>query len=387
VGVNTVPDSVADLELAIAPVSDLGARNPEQGIGLCLSGGGYRAMIFHVGALIRLNETGYLSQLKRVSGVSGGSITAALLGIKWKKLDFHKGQALNLIPEVVDPIRVFAHQTVDVPSVITGALLPGTISDKMADAYRKYLLGDATLQDLPNDPPRFEINATNVQSGSLVCFSKPYMRDYKVGEIRNPTIALADAVTASSAFPPFLSPAFLDLNPEAFSPTVGASLAADSYRKRMVLSDGGIYDKLGVETVWKHLDTVLVSDGGGKFSPNADAAEDWLRHNERVLDVIDDQVHRLRKRQLISSLEAGLRKGCYWGITSNIADYKLASALPCPVDRTSSLAAEPTRLSDMSDRTQERLINWGYAVCDAALRRHLDPSPKIPAGFPYSGGV
>jgi NTE family protein len=382
-----VPDSVADLELAIAPVSDLGARKPRQGIGLCLSGGGYRAMIFHVGALIRLNEAGYFSRLERVSGVSGGSITAALLGIKWKKLDFHKGEALNLIPEVIDPIRTFAHQTVDVSSVITGALLPGTISDKMADAYRKYLFGDATLQDLPDDPPRFEINATNVQSGSLVCFSKPYMRDYKVGEIRNPTIALADAVTASSAFPPFLSPAFLDLNPEAFSPTIGEFLTADNYRKRMVLTDGGIYDKLGVETGWKRLDTVLVSDGGGKFSPNAEPGEDWLRHTECVLDVIDDQVHRLRKRQLISSFAAGLRKGCYWGITSDISDYKLATTLPCPVDRTSSLAAEPTRLSDMPDRIQERLINWGYAICDAALRRHLDPSLKIPAGFPYSGGV
>jgi NTE family protein len=292
-----------------------------------------------------------------------------------------------LIPEVIDPIRTFAHQTVDVSSVITGALLPGTISDKMADAYRKYLFGDATLQDLPDDPPRFEINATNVQSGSLVCFSKPYMRDYKVGEIRNPTIALADAVTASSAFPPFLSPAFLDLNPEAFSPTIGEFLTADNYRKRMVLTDGGIYDKLGVETVWKRLDTVLVSDGGGKFSPNAEPGEDWLRHTECVLDMIDDQVHRLRKRQLISSLEAGLRKGCYWGITSDISDYKLATTLPCPVDRTSSLVAEPTRLSDMPDRIQERLINWGYAICDAALRRHLDPSLKIPAGFPYSGGV
>jgi NTE family protein len=382
-----MPDSVADLELAMAPVSDLGARKPEQGIGLCLSGGGYRAMIFHVGALIRLNEAGYFSQLRHVSGVSGGSITAALLGVKWKKLDFHKGEALNLISEVVDPIRTFAHQTVDVSSVITGALLPGTISDKMADAYRKSLFGDATLQDLPDDPPRFEINATNVQSGSLVCFSKPHMRDCKVGEIRDPTIALADAVTASSAFPPFLSPAFLDLNPEAFSPTMAEPLVADSYRKRMVLTDGGIYDKLGLETVWGRLDTVLVSDGGGKLSPNPDPGEDWLRHTERVLDLIDDQVHRLRKRQLIHSLEAGLRKGCYWGITTNIADYKLASALPCPVDRTSSLAAEPTRLSDMSDRTQERLINWGYAVCDAALRRHLDPSLKIPAGFPYSGGV
>lgn len=380
-------DSATDLELAVAPVSDLGARKPEQGIGLCLSGGGYRAMIFHLGALIRLNETGYLSQLKRVSGVSGGSITAALLGMKWKTLNFKNGVALDLIPEVVTPIRAFAHHTVDVPSVITGALLPGTISDKMADAYRKYLFGDATLQDLPDDPPRFVINATNVQSGELVCFSRPYMQDNQVGEILNPAITLADAVTASSAFPPFLSPAFMGFNPDAFSPAFGKSLTSDDYRKRMLLTDGGICDKLGMEAVWKHLDTVLVSDGGMRLSPDADTGEDWLRHNERVLDVIDNHVRNLRKRQLIGSFEAGFRKGCYWGITTNIEDYGLPNALPCPLDRTSSLAAEPTRLSDMPDGIQERLINWGYAVCDAALRRHLDPSLKISAAFPYSDGV
>jgi hypothetical protein len=36
------------------------ARNPEPGIARCLSEGGYRAMLFHLGALWRLNEWGYL---------------------------------------------------------------------------------------------------------------------------------------------------------------------------------------------------------------------------------------------------------------------------------------------------------------------------------------
>lgn len=376
-----------DLESAVSPVTDLGVRPPGAGMGLCLSGGGYRAMLFHLGALVRLNEAGYLLRLKRISSVSGGSITAAFLGMKWQRLQFNNGVAANLIPEVVDPIREFAHHTVDVPSVIIGALLPGTISDKVAHAYSKHLFGDATLQALPDDPPRFVINATNVQSGALVRFSKPYMRDYKVGEIRNPTIPLASAVAASSAFPPILSPAFMELNPEAFSQTDGESLTDDQYRKRMVLSDGGVYDNLGLETVWKRLDTVLVSDAGMKFSPEADPAEDWVRHSKRVLDLIDNQVRSLRKRQLISSFKAGLRKGCYWGVATNIADYKLPSALPCPFDRTSRLAAEPTRLADMPDEMQERLINWGYAVCDAALRRHVDSSLAVPGGFPYTGGV
>jgi predicted acylesterase/phospholipase RssA len=72
------------------------------GIALCLSGGGYRAMIFHLGALIRLNETGLLAKLNRVSSVSGGSITAAQLGLKWRSLTFQNGVARNLKELVVN---------------------------------------------------------------------------------------------------------------------------------------------------------------------------------------------------------------------------------------------------------------------------------------------
>jgi hypothetical protein len=32
---------------------------------------------------------------------------------------------------------------------------------------------------------------------------------------------------------------------------------------------------------------------------------------------------------------------------------------------------------------QERLINWGYAVCDAALRKHVDPTLPAPDCFSY----
>jgi len=380
-------NSAFDLEANIAPVSDIGERKPEQGMGLCLSGGGYRAMIFHLGALIRLNETGYLSKLKRISSVSGGSITAAMLGLKWSSLGFKNGVALNLTREVIEPIRCFAHHTIDVSSVLIGLLPGSTINGRVVRAYSKYLFGDATLQDLPVDPPRFVINATNVQSGALVRFSKPYMRDYKVGEIRKPAIPLSVAVAASSAFPPFLSPAFIDLDPATFTATDGETLTGDEYRQRMVLTDGGVYDNLGMETVWKRFDTVLVSDAGMKFSPDAKPAEDWAFHSKRVLDLIDNQVRSLRKRQLISAYKAGLRKGCYWGIATDIAHYNLPDALPCPAEKTMQLATVPTRLQDMPDNIQERLINWGYAVCDAALRCHVDPALPPPAEFPYSGGV
>ena len=79
------------------------------------------------------------------------------------------------------------------------------------------------------------------------------------------------------------------------------------------------------------------------------------------------------------------RSGAYWGIRTNIDNYGLADALDCPFERTLALAATPTRLKRLDGRLQEQLINWGYAVCDAALRRHVDPNIAKPTGFPYPG--
>ena len=67
------------------PVTHLPSDRPEEqpraGIALCLWGGGYRAMLFHLGALWRLNELGYLHRPDRNSSVSGGSVKAGVLGM------------------------------------------------------------------------------------------------------------------------------------------------------------------------------------------------------------------------------------------------------------------------------------------------------------------
>jgi NTE family protein len=362
---------------------DESAAPLQAGIGLCLSGGGYRAMLFHVGSLWRLYETGVLKTVTRISSVSGGSITAGVLATRWKSLSFDPAAGTaGFVTQVVTPIRKLAGETIDAEAIITGLVLPGRVSDKVAAAYRHHLFGDATLQDLP-DEPRFVINATNVQSGALWRFMKPYMRDYRVGKVAKPRIPLAQAVAASSAFPPVLSPFEMRLDPASFEVNTGLDLQREPYTSKVVLSDGGVYDNLGLETVWKSYDTVLVSDGGGKMQPQEEPKSDWARHSYRILDLVDNQVRALRKRQVIDSFKARTRKGTYWGIRTDIANYGLADALPCPEDRTLALAETPTRLKRMDPLLQERLINWGYAVCDAALRKHFMPRLEPSPAFPY----
>jgi len=359
-----------------------------EGIALCLSGGGYRAMIFHVGVLWRLNEAGYLPRLKRVSSVSGGSITAGVLALQWPNLQFDaSGVARQFQELVVEPLRSMASTPVDIRAGVArlvGILLPfTTIGDHVERAYRRHLFGDATLQDLP-DTPRFVINATNLQSGVLWRFMKPYMADYRVGMVRQPKLPLARAVAASSAFPPFLSPVRLKLKHSDFAPGNGQDLEREPFTTRVVLTDGGVYDNLGLEPA-KQFQTILVSDGGGKYESQPKPWRDWLCQLRRVLDTIDNQVRSLRKRHFIDAIQCKIHDGAYWGIRTNIDDYHAAVRIPCPIERTLALADTPTRLARMAEVRQERLINWGYAVCDAAMRAYVDAALPDPKGLPYPG--
>jgi NTE family protein len=358
-------------------------------------------MVFHLGALIRLNEAGLLPKLSRVTSVSGGSLTAAVLGQNWDRLQFDGSGVAQRLDLVVDAVRQFARVTVDVGAIGWGILLPGTVHDRVVKAFKKHLFGDADLQHLPAagpGRPRFIILATNVQSGALWRFERKYMGDYRVGLVMNPTVSIARAVAASSAFPPVLSPADLDVG-DSYSPTPGADLQRAPFTTEVMLSDGGVYDNLGLEPATKNCRTVLVSDGAQKMSPQERPARNWAEHSIRIMEVIDNQVRSLRKRRLVDAYQRGDLTGTYWGIGTHVKDYKLTqTGKPDPLNALNrdptSLAQIPTRMEDMPDDVQERLINWGYAVCDVALRAHWGPAleqeyaVKIadPKGFPYPRG-
>jgi NTE family protein len=80
-------------------------------LGLCLSGGGYRAMLFHGGALARLNEIGWLKKLDAISSVSGGSIAAGLLGAVWNEFTWDQNDtATNFDTVYLQPLLKFSRR-------------------------------------------------------------------------------------------------------------------------------------------------------------------------------------------------------------------------------------------------------------------------------------
>src|SRR6185312_913974 len=109
----------------------------EAGIGIALSGGGFRAMLFHAGALARMNELGLLSKAMRISSVSGGSIISGYLAMKWAEL------SKSIL---VEPILAFSRHKIDVIDALTG-LLPWekSASGQVAKSYDSYLFNGTTL--------------------------------------------------------------------------------------------------------------------------------------------------------------------------------------------------------------------------------------------------
>jgi NTE family protein len=351
-----------------------GSEGVQPGIGLALSGGGFRATLFHVGTCWRLVELGILSKLARVSSVSGGSIFAGVLAAAWSTLRTDPSSE-NYQRLVVGPLRQFCSQQIDTVAIGEGLLTPWkSVSDEIESKYHDQLF-QIGLGALPNSP-RFIFNATNLQTGRDFRFSKPYMGDYLIGLIRNPSVPLARAVAASSAFPPFLSPVILN-NPGTFEALEGAKFSSNpAYTTRIYLSDGGVYDNLGLETVWNRCQTLLVSDAGAPFGMGQSVETDWVKQSLRALDIATDQARALRKRALLDDFTRGVRSGTYWGIATEIKGYDLPDSLPCNDAIVSPLASIRTRLNAFTNQEQEQLINWGYALCDAAVRKY---APQIVA--------
>lgn len=366
-------------------VSSTQEENLEDCIALCLSGGGYRAMIFHLGVIWYLEDAGILQKIARISSVSGGSITAGVLALAWTRLTGAADRKKAFQEHVVAPVRKMAGTSVDTRAVLTGVFAPGTVSDRIIHRYKEVLFGEKTLQDFP-DEPRFVINATNVQTGSLFRFSKPYIGDWQVGRCLVPKRSVAEAVAASSAFPPVLSPVRLEFAPDDFDTDPGPCHKAP-FTTEVVLTDGGVYDNMGIETAWKRCKTILVSDAGGKMQPEEKPHANWAQHSLRINALIDNQVRSLRKRQIVSAFRSGDRKGSYWGMWTDPAEYSAASRLHLPTDRAGELARTPTRLRAMPDKLQQQLINFGYGMAERAVRSYYDPNAFAAPGFPYPVGI
>jgi predicted acylesterase/phospholipase RssA len=232
-------------------------------IGLALSGGGFRATLFHLGVLRFLHDARLLPGISHITSVSGGSIAAAHLVLNWKRYTGSDQDFEEAAGELLDFIRLDVRNRVvrrfPLAAIANGArFLSGrgrsrrlTRPGLLEAEYEKHLYGDVCLYELP-PMPQLHILATNVNEGCLCSFTRSGLllqrRKPEGGtrfELLPTTLATVPmAVTASSAFPGFFPPMQL------MADDVGLE---EGQFPSQLFTDGGVYDNLGVR-MFRHLE-------------------------------------------------------------------------------------------------------------------------------------
>jgi NTE family protein len=362
-----------------------------EGIALCLSGGGYRAALFHLGALRRLNELGTLARLDAVSAVSGGSILAAFLAERvrpWPR----SGAIENFDALIAHPFRQFTTKNIRTLWILERAVRPWDSTVAVRTLVRRYCrdVSDLWLRELP-ERPRFIFSATDMAFGVNWVFERQRMGDYQVGYHSPPPddYPAGRAAAASACFPPLFEPLPIGLEPARFAG--GAPPLAGEDRNGLIrglrLTDGGVYDNMGLEPVWKRYAVVLVSDGGATFDFRPDRGLlKAFRRLGRYTGIQGRQAGALRKRWLISNFHLGELSGAYWGIGSDVTNYDAAFE-GYPEQLVDELISEVrTDLDYFSDGEAAVLQNHGYLLADAAMRCHgrawIDGTPAAEVPFP-----
>jgi NTE family protein len=366
-------------------------KEQRHGIALCFSGGGYRASLFHLGATRRLNEVGLLSNVDTFTSVSGGSIFASLIaGYSVRRPDAwlqRNAEVSGYDDYVTKPMRELAQHNVRTLTVLKGILPWNWFKrdvqiDALADRLADGPTGRARLADLP-EHPRFIFCSSEMQFRSQWTFDSG---DRRFGgepsghaDFGNWTIARAAA--SSSCLPGVFSPMSIR---EALSGGTYDGDDSQALARAIALSDGGMFDNLGIEPVWQDHATVLVSDAGPSFKPDPGMGRIWSML--RFAIILLEQATEVRKRWLISNFIGGQLDGSYWSIAGSADDYP-APSTPAYSKRFVRDFIAPIRidLDVFSEGEQAVLENHGYLMAETAIRSHLaglGPQPA-PVNVPF----
>lgn len=356
-------------------------------IGIALSGGGIRATIFHLGLFKWLAEHGLLEKVKRVSSVSGASLCVGLIyshnHLAWPSSEAFLSAVLPSIEKVILAKDI---QT----SAILRLIFTPYYWNKKVNIIAKQLERQwgvyGNLSDLSGDPVWYT-NCTTYETGKRFRFCKEDMGDYKIGYVKWPSIPLSHVMSASAGFPILIGPYCMNTREYQWSPSKYSSADYSAKHKTIHLWDGGVYDNLGLESIFKPndagtlsggLDFMIVSNASASISPYRRQTGFSYANLKRLLDISMDQVTALRSRMVVDFLKR-TNQGMYLKI-GNSAE-KIAADSKCSDDLKrfllqaclSTSEAEramnyKTTLQKPKKSDYQLLLRHGYEVANCIYR-------------------
>jgi NTE family protein len=385
-------------------MSEQSASTPK--IALALSGGGARAMAFHLGCLRALHSRGILARVETISAVSGGSVLAALYchhagdfaafesAAKTALARGFVTPALRKIVMTLEGLKALLAFVLQLPLSMLKLMLgvapvPSGLRlrcnaglDKplfrrfasrttiLRRVFADDLFAHGTLAELREDRPKLIIVACELRTKSAFYFARNLVGSWKLGRTDPGRIQLAHAVVASAAYPALLP-------------------ALDEYMKlnhdgrcelqRVILTDGGVYDNLGLAPLWPdrnpeislHADsynTIIACRAG--YGPEFCPPQlFWPSRMLAVIDSIHTRTQNFAMKRLYDLKKSGDLAGFITPYLGQ-ADGKLAFPPPDLVSGD-DVAAYPTDFSAMPQEWIEKLSKRGEQLTLALLREHL----------------
>ncbi|MFZ1685522.1 MAG: patatin-like phospholipase family protein [Candidatus Zixiibacteriota bacterium] len=368
---------------------DTGRTERELSIGIALSGGGVRAAAFHLGVLGFLAQMGLLGGVRFISSVSGGSLAIGLVMAATRNAWPTDEQYLHVVLPVA--IRRLQHDGLAFRLLLEGLKRPWDLfnnrANLLASALQQSWKIAGNIADLPPTPQWF-INTTAYESGKSWRIMQERMGGYQLEYCWNPRIPLASALAASAAYPGLVGPLVFRTKDHEWRRFTGWENRATedckpTYRT-LHLWDGGVYDNLGLEALFKPsgeslrkgCNFLLVSDASYPLS--SERPTFLHRRALRLLEISMDQVRSLRSRMAVAYFSSNPNSGVYLR-TGNTAgaicgackcedDRILAAAATCmPTDAVDCVAHYPTNLSTLSREDCHTLVRHGWETAAFTL--------------------
>ncbi len=384
----------------------------DQKIGLALSGGGSRAIAFHLGCLHALHELGVLDKVSVLSTVSGGSVIGALYanhqgpfsefeatvraflvkGLIWpsvrKMLTTSEGVKAILCWSLIVPINAAIFVASKLTWVVSFLLPSEQRSALRLDilhspvrrfasrttilrrVFEEEVFKGIRLRDLPPNRPLLVVNATDLRTGSAFYFSSHDSGSWRLGTLANKNVTLGQAVTASAAFPLML-PALDEYMP--FNKKDGSRRV-----ERVNLSDGGVYDNLGLAPLWPdrdpsislnvaQVDSIICCRAG--YGLRFDSAKQTvISRLNSAFACIHDRAQNAGIKRLFDLQRSGVLKNVllpFLGQDDSRLEYP-----PDDLVAREDVFAYPTDFCAMSEEWIDNLSRRGYQLTYALIAEH-----------------
>lgn len=344
-------------------------------IALALSGGGIRAMVFHLGVMKHLAECDLLESVSRVSTVSGGSLLVGLLlqqnQMRWPTSEQYLASSLPALRQSLCKRSLQWGAARQLLNPMNWRFLLSR-SNLLAQALQREWQVHAALADLPA-VPEWSINGTNAENGKRFRFKQRNIGDYALGYASAERFPLASALAVSAAFPGGFGPLTLDARRFDWrrrswdDPPEVAKLVEAAFH-RIHLYDGGVYDNMGLEPFFdagrqrpKHDgEFIICSDAGAPLGNGFSHGPLSVFRLKRVADIMSDQSRSLRVRAFAHYLQQTPSGGAYLYINTSISEPE-----KCPSAQFA--ASFPTTLRRVDVEEFDRIAAHGQAVAKQAL--------------------